>query len=187
MGQNKRQYKYITHDQFEVDWLGSAERLQRYFDGSYLNDDFKSATTRYEPGTLVWVLQSKGRQHSNFNTEAECTSYMLHKKRRDKKHQRAMKKIIANGDASSRHEMKEEVVDDAKITNETEKQTSREYGYHSKSEWFQRARVVSDEDPLKDGASFEERMQRRVKVRYSRGSTYRVRAFNLVPGKLFRN
>lgn len=67
--------------------------------------------------------------------------------------------------------------------NQVEEPTTQSYGYHSKSEMFQRARVVCDDDPLEDGVSFEQRMKRRVKVRYSRGSTYHVRAFNLVPGQ----
>ena len=183
---NLQKYKYITHDQLEVDWLGSARTLHQHFDGSHAS----SNKARYEPGTLVWVLQSKGRQHSNFNTEAACTSYMLHKKRRDKKHTRTKKKLLANGGQRSGNEDDIDVVtDNVKVKNENETiikgPTNLTHGYHSKSEMFQRARVVCDDDPLEDGVQFEKRMLRRVMVRYSKGSTYRVRAFNLVPSKCY--
>lgn len=186
LGTQSQQYKYITHDQLDSEWLGSARRLLQHFDGPSENVEPTSIDARYEQGTLVWVLQSKGRQHANFNTEAVCSSFMLNKKRRDKKDARVMKKkkqmMSEEGETSYEHE------NDADA-NETTMEDALEGSnnlfarYHSRSEWFQRARVVCDDDPLDDGASFEQRMQRRVKVRYSRGSTYRVRAYNLVPGE----
>ncbi|KAL3770270.1 hypothetical protein ACHAWO_003675 [Cyclotella atomus] len=177
-----QQYKYITHDHLDADWLGSASRLMQYFDGSFENDESTSIDARYEPGALVWVLQSKGRQHANFNTEAVCSSFMLNKKRRDKKDARVMKKkmmMAEEGETSNEHENDD--ANRAVIEDELEGSDNIYTRYHSRSEWFQRARVVRDDDPLEDCASFEQRMQRRVKVRYSRGSTYRVRAYNLVP------
>lgn len=175
---NNRPYKYITHDQLEVDWLGSSSTLQKYLNKS--THDVTNQDGRYRPGTLVWVLQSKGRQHSRHNVKSECTSHMIHKKRRDKKDARATNKNSEKGgvDALTIDEHAAEEVD-----TKLEESTGSSYAYHSRSEWYLRARVVWDEDPLEGGMSLEQRMQRRVKVRYSKGSTYRVRAFNLVPGE----
>eukprot|EP00956_Cyclotella_meneghiniana_P034270 scaffold102986_cov42-Cyclotella_meneghiniana.AAC.1 len=104
---------------------------------------------------------------------------MIHKKRRDKKDARATNKNFDEGGDHDASTINEYTLsgEDAKH----DESTNTSYAYHSRSEWYLRARVICDEDPLEDGVSLETRMQRRVKVRYSKGSTYRVRAFNLVP------
>jgi hypothetical protein len=117
---------------------------------------------------------------------------MLHKKRRDKKNKRAFEKSLANGghdcqagEASTTDNLPENATATENIASASlEENSNLSYVYHSKSEMFLRARVVSDDDPLEDGFLIEKRMQRRVLVRYSKGATYRVRAYNLLPGKM---
>eukprot|EP00804_Cyclotella_cryptica_P002604 CCRYP_010424-RA/>CCRYP_010424-RA protein AED:0.20 eAED:0.20 QI:41/1/1/1/1/1/3/458/441 len=190
-------YKYITHDQLEIEWLGSASTLQRYLTESQeihqrQDDSSDNGKARYQPGTLVWVLQSKGRQNSKFNDKSTCNSLMLHKKRRDKKNKRAMEKCLEKGGyecharEASTIDNKTEIIKnitsiDNMASESLEATSNSSYVYHSKSEMFLRARVVSDDDPLENDLSFEKRMQRRVLVRYSKGATYRVRAYNLLP------
>lgn len=197
---HRQPYKYITHDQLETDWLGSARTLHRYLHGSQVIHQHTDGSRdygneRYQPGTLVWVLLSKGRQHSKFNDKAACNSLMLHKKRRDKKNKRAFEKSLANGahvcqdGEAPTHENLPEISEKPTATQSIasaslEENSNSSYGYHSKSEMFLRARVVSDDEPLEDGISIEKRIQRRVLIRYSKGATYRVRAYNLMPGKV---
>jgi hypothetical protein len=175
-------YKYITYDLLEAEWIGSANELHKCLDRG--TNDGSSAAARYQPSTLVWVLLSKGRHHSKFNDRSACTSLILHKKRRDKKNKRATEKLASGGDRNQPGETsanrRGEINDDETAVG-MQDTTSSYCGYHSKSEMFLRARVVSDDEPLEVDASFETRMQRRVLVRYSKGATYRVRAYNLVP------
>lgn len=190
-------YIYITHDELETDWLGDPVRLRTLLmggdnvDGTVDTSDGTTITNeRYSPGTLVWVLLSKGKQHSKSSNKNACNSLMLHKKRRDKKNKRREEK---NGveDGSEDNAKIVEVKEAAGDTTTTEQGKHNAFSYHSKSEMFLRARVVSDTDEIEESnsedefGSAEKRMQRRILVRYSKGATYHVRAYNLIPGTLF--
>ncbi len=162
---------------------------------------------RYSPGTLVWVLLSRGgrchNRRTNDTAPIRCgggDALALHKKRRDKKNKRRVIDDVdsrfvndGDGDENGRDDEGEE---EAKENDESNVAASMNY---SRKEFFRRARVVSDDesfaipssslsstsnegsDAMGHGMREDGRDRRRVLVRYSGGSTYRVRAYNLVP------
>ncbi|KAL3816262.1 hypothetical protein ACHAXA_000201 [Cyclostephanos tholiformis] len=208
-----RCYAYVPYDVLDADWLGDTRRLilpgpassssstMRHAgegdDGSG-RDGHNYHHARYSPGTLVWVLLSKGRRghHRNNNTTGGCGDALaLHKKRRDKKNRR---RIVDDEGSRIDDEIDNEVDGDEEDDDER-KVAAMNY---SRKEFFLRARVVSDDESIDTSSSStssssssfsnggydptrygrdNDRDRRRVLVRYSRGSTYRVRACNLVP------
>ncbi|KAL7551703.1 hypothetical protein ACHAWF_014892 [Thalassiosira exigua] len=156
---------------------------------------------RYAPGALVWVLLSKGKpkQQSSDRLSGQET-LALHRKRRDKKNKRR-KQAVDNAEASGEAEGEKDHVavnDGTAVGDDETKAGDHADGFShlqatkgwnaSRKEFFLRARVVSDEEECSQDqkqsnskSPGERRGDRRVLVRYSKGSTYRVRARNLVP------
>eukprot|EP00581_Thalassiosira_minuscula_P030174 CAMPEP_0183758446 /NCGR_PEP_ID=MMETSP0739-20130205/6432_1 /TAXON_ID=385413 /ORGANISM="Thalassiosira miniscula, Strain CCMP1093" /LENGTH=476 /DNA_ID=CAMNT_0025996061 /DNA_START=1 /DNA_END=1431 /DNA_ORIENTATION=+ len=239
-----RPYEYVPYDVLETDWLGDPRRLQSL--GMKNNNNANNATTatttivdddddaRYAPGTLVWVLLSKGKPKEP-STQSGHNALALHKKRRNKKNKR--KKSTAttaattnnaehnnnnnNDDDENKHgkedgsNKEEEDGNGVNANNNDEKNNTNANKNtsdnntntthpqttlnHSRKEFFLRARVISDDEvilPEEDEGKKErgdvnnnkqrlnylkKRNARRILVRYSKGATYRVRAYNLVP------
>ena len=161
-----RPYEYVPYDVLETDWLGDPRRLTGKVDDG----------ARYAPGTLVWVLLSKGKPKRPAGTGAATSGYQataLAKKRRGEKNGR---KSESSGDAK-------ESKDGAHAGANGETSLNK-----SRKEFFLRARVVDDNEAIAPGAAGRPaaatataRAARRVLVRYSGGATYRVRAYNLIP------
>ncbi|KAL9188154.1 hypothetical protein ACHAXT_006532 [Thalassiosira profunda] len=166
----RQPYRYLPYDVLESDWRGDPRRLERSLPGAAAAD-----AGRYAPGTLVWVLLSKGKPKQPSNSaQSGYDAQALHKKRRDKKNKRKTTSCKTDGADTAIHGD----VPEASFCNPTLHNTSRK-------EFFLRARVVSDDEPLPadgDGeCSAQKRGERRILVRYSKGATYRVRAYNLIP------
>lgn len=167
---DQKNYTYATYDSFEVDWLGDPCLLQSHVIGKKVvkDLDLPKSNGRYAAGTLVWVLLSKRKPKDNQASSASGFDAMaLHKKRRNKKNK---------GSTAKEHE------EETSAKSESTEQNSQEALYNrSKKEFFLRARVISDDEEVNDESSQKQRSERRVLVRYSKGATYRVRAYNLIP------
>jgi hypothetical protein len=207
----------VPFDVLDVDWLGDPRLLKlcppsimmmtrngrgevvEINDRAIGENDHRLARG-YSPGTLVWVLLSRGGRCHNRRTSDDAPiqcggdALALHKKRRDKKNTR---RIVVDDDEeeNGRYEEGGDDHDEPNVATMN----------YSRKEFFLRARVVSDDeifaapslsspnstsystsssegrDPMGNGMSDDGRDRRRVLVRYSGGSTYRVRAYNLVP------
>ncbi|KAL7436801.1 hypothetical protein ACHAXM_005759 [Skeletonema potamos] len=169
LGGNYQQYTYVTYDGLEADWLGDERRLCSYLMGSpskhHNSDEVNCNGGRYSPGALVWVLLSKKKPKDIQNCNSGYHDTALHKKRRNKKNKN---KGSADAESEEQH-------------NNVEHESSQAALYNrSKKEFFLRARVISDDEVVNDESSEQERSKRRVFVRYSKGATYRVRAYNLL-------
>ncbi len=180
---NEQPYTYVTYDGLETDWHGDVHRLRTSLmdtpsSSSECHDEEVNCNHggRYSPGTLVWVLLSKKKPKDAQNCNSGFHDTALHKKRRNKKN-----KGSSAGDGDSKE------VDQASKQNGYEERN--DYGHdnsqaalynRSKKEFFLRARVISDDEVVNDESSEQERSKRRVLVRYSKGATYKVRAYNLL-------
>jgi len=188
------QYKYVPYDIFETDWLGKPQLLQTQTSPS----NHKNSNDRYAPGTLVWVLLSKGKPKQPKATNIRSTNNIgynaqaLHKKRRNKKNKRKQSNIDDDG---------KETEDDTNVKKDDDNDTDNNLQEetttlnHSRKEFFLRARVISDDEEviprtgedntqtsLSAAISTKQKYdERRVLVRYSKGSTYHVKAYNLIP------
>ena len=130
---------------------------------------------RYSPGTLVWVLLSKKKPKDVQNCNSGFHDTALHKKRRNKKNKGSAGDGESKGlDQASKQNGDEELNDDGHDNSQIALYN------RSKKEFFLRARVISDDEVVNDETSEPERSKRRVLVRYSKGATYRVRAYNLL-------
>ena len=167
---------------------------------------------RYAPGALVWVLLSKGKPKQTHMQQQQSSGFnqlALHKKRRDKKNKRkanndAVKNDVINkeqnsvcgnvDDGSRKEDASEEDTNNKSTESECKganvNTTQTTTLNQSRKEFFLRARVISDDEPMPSSAeenddSKRQQQQkiseRRILVRYSRGATYRVRAYNLIP------
>ena len=207
--QQHRPYKYVPYDVFETDWLGDSQLLHlqsltnENIDTS-VNSLFKQPDKdqRYAPGALVWVLLSKGKpKQPNHSAQSGYDAQCLHKKRRNKKNKRKVNDDdattddgVLSGEISNTdenvHAEKEASVNQNSFSIQKETTTLN----HSRKEFFLRARVISDDEPISSSENGDadngkkdaivnivKRNERRVLVRYSKGATYRVRAYNLVP------
>jgi hypothetical protein len=240
-----RHYQYVPFDIFETDWLGDPRRLpllplvpttslssqtqtaalvadvasrSNNADGTNQN---QLPIARYSPGTLVWVMLSKGKPKCPNNTIAAtnvassgCADALaIHKKRRDKKNKRRITSSTNSNttmmDESISHQSSEEerttIVsgqlqqeqreeEDSSINESTSSTQTLTVNHHSRKEFFLRARVVADDEEIisqKTSSSSSSlsaassvvgsQWNRRILVRYSRGATYRVHAYNLIP------
>ena len=240
-----RHYQYVPFDIFETDWLGDPRRLpllplvpttslssqtqtaalvadvasrSNNADGTNQN---QLPIARYSPGTLVWVMLSKGKPKCPNNTIAAtnvassgCADALaIHKKRRDKKNKRRitsstnsnttmMNESISHQSSEEesttivsgqlQQEQREE--EDSSINESTSSTQTLTVNHHSRKEFFLRARVVADDEEIisqKTSSSSSSssaassvvgsQWNRRILVRYSRGATYRVHAYNLIP------
>ena len=176
---NGQPYNFVTYDGLETDWLGDTRRLRScLLNVPEGNDELICNSSRYAPGALVWVLLSKKKPKDVQNNNSGYHDTALHKKRRNKKNK-----------SSSRTECdKEQNQIEAKEDNGDEQRTDHRHESNqggvlynrSKKEFFLRARVISDDEEVADETNEQERSKRRVLVRYSKGATYRVRAYNLL-------
>lgn len=172
---DNQQYKYVPYDIFETDWLGDPRRLIQSNNNNNDDDTIKTSS-RYEPGTLVWVLLSKGKpkQPTNGSNTQGYNALALHKKRRNKKNKRKMiNNECMNKEEDSEQQEENNKEDDCFSTLN-----------HSRKEFFIRARVISDDEDILSSESTTKakaRDDRRILVRYSKGATYRVRSYNLIP------
>jgi hypothetical protein len=242
----RQHYKYVPYDIFETNWIGDPRRLPffvsspspasaaaaAYNDMSSSDNNNGNANSplntiaRYSPGTLVWVLLSKGKPKYP-NNDKSCTTttttlsgcadaLAIHKKRRDKKNKRRLmttsnshKNNNNNSNCTIQSEsIEESQVETAAVEEEdlcinesafitpasttattTTTTTTPTVNYHSRKEFFLRARVIADDEEVllsSDGSdisndSISQWEQRRILVRYSKGATYRVHAYNLIP------
>lgn len=167
-------YAYVTYDGLETDWLGDKLRLRSCLMGSPSKSNKDEVTIcnfgRYSPGTLVWVLLSKKKPKDTHTNNSGYHATALHKKRRNKKN-----KGIADDTESEEPNQAEH----HKPDNGHESNQAALYN-RSKKEFFLRARVISDDEEVTDESSEQDRSKRRVHVRYSKGATYRVRAYNML-------
>ena len=244
-------YTYVTYDVLDTNWLGDPMRLRSSINaarGNFIATDtddngFDTRATisafnvshgndeRYAPGTLVWVLLSKGKRNKSVSNQSVST-LALHKKRRNKKNKPSLmtsdaigrnqknrgnslkegevsdKHVIQNSsidngheqikdnqieysDNSNRSDDKKNSTDSSNHRNQSKTLTTNKdtanvtHSHPSQTELFLRARVVSDNENENEEESSPRKRERRVLVRYSKGATYRVRASNLIPGKLF--
>ena len=176
-GGNDQPYTYVTYDGLETDWLGDERRLRSSLLDSPSgegNDEVNcNQGGRYSPGALVWVLLSKKKPKDDAqNCNSGFHDTALHKKRRNKKNK-------GNTDAELEEHKASKQSDEQ--DNDLRHENSQTALYNrSKKEFFLRARVISDDEVVTDETSEQERSKRRVLVRYSKGATYRVRAYNLL-------
>ena len=199
---DQKNYTYVTYDSFESDWLGDPCLLQSHVMGKKVvkDLDLPASNGRYSAGTLVWVLLSKRKPKDNQASSASGYDAMaLHKKRRNKKnkgstaqeHEEATSAKSGSteqdnhGNEHSQQALynpqeHEEEATSAK-SDSTEQNNLEALYNRSKKEFFLRARVISDDEEVNDELSQKQRSERRVLVRYSKGATYRVRAYNLLP------
>lgn len=142
--ETRRPYKYVPYDVLEIDWLGDPQRIinQSLFtdDKNNINNGQTTTTNttnannennandaRYAPGTLVWVLLSKGKpkkqqppttssankknaQHQQRQQQLEQGGYnalALHRKRRDKKNKRMLSSNNNNAKEGNNHQCNE--------------------------------------------------------------------------------
>lgn len=151
-------------------------------------------------GTLVWVLLSKGKpKQPNNAQQSGFDALALHKKRRNKKNKRKIDGEIATTenevdstkkDSADHVENGTESNDNVANNDGNDKNTVSQLETsslnQSRKEFFLRARVVTDDEPIAEKAgdskqsSATKHNERRILVRYSRGATYRVRAYNLI-------
>ncbi len=225
----RHHYQYVPFDIFEIDWLGDPRRLPLVGPSagtaSAVGDSDNSGggnaigknplrIARYSPGTLVWVMLSKGKpKHEKNSTAANTTTTTLsgcadalaiHKKRRDKKNKR---KTTNNNSSSNDCTIKSEIMSHqseeleaptivtGRLQEEEDESTSTSttsnafptVNRHSRKQFFLRARVVADDEKIItspdiiSSSVLSSHWERRVLVRYSRGTTYRVHAYNLIP------
>ena len=182
---DNQQYKYVPYDIFETDWLGDPRRLIQSNNNNNDDDTIKTPS-RYEPGTLVWVLLSKGKpkQPTNGNNTQGYNALALHKKRRNKKNKRKMiNNECMNKEEDSEQDKEENNKGDDNKQLEENEETILSTLNHSRKEFFIRARVISDDEEIvaESTTTAKARDDRRILVRYSKGATYRVRAYNLIP------
>ena len=206
-------YTYVPYDVLERDWLGDPLRLKEALssigatkvaeDGNEneneinnsssigSSDGDQSLLSRYAPGTLVWVLLSRGKKksmiHHTKGNGGGGNAFALHKKRRDKKNKQRIDvetynaEIICTNDEDDDDEL--DVDNDGVIPKQN----------YSRKEFFLRARVVSDDEEFIIGNNcnddcnnptttlMEKHNLRHVLVRYEGGTTYHVKAYNLIP------
>ena len=179
-------YTYVPYDALEKDWHGDGGVLRRSIQSAADNNGGESASSieedgpgRYAAGSLVWVLLSKGRKATQIDGNgfgAQCR----HMKKRNKNNKRngraAGGENGGTGNAANAADEKGSRDDDKNGSAERAQTTPTMN--QSRKEFYRRARVVSDDDEVKDSAG---RGDRRVLVRYEKGSTYRVHAYNLLP------
>ena len=193
-GGTNTQYKYVPYDTFEVDWLGDPQQLLQT-SSKHQN----SSSDRYAPGTLVWVLLSKGKPKQPKATNIRSSNNIgynaqaLHKKRRNKKNKRKQINTDTDDGKETEDDTNVKKDDDNDTDNNLQEETSTLN--HSRKEFFLRARVISDDEEVisrtEDAntqtlssvaiSTKQKYDERRVLVRYSKGSTYHVKAYNLVP------
>ena len=177
---DNQQYKYVPYDIFETDWLGDPRRLIQSNNNNNDDDTIKTPS-RYEPGTLVWVLLSKGKpkQPTNGSNTQGYNALALHKKRRNKKNKRKM----INNECIDKEEDSEQQEENNKEDDNKQLEENEGTLNHSRKEFFIRARVISDDEEIvaESTTTAKARDDRRILVRYSKGATYRVRAYNLIP------
>ena len=180
-------YTYVPYDALEKDWHGDGGVLRRSIQSAADNNGGESASSieedgpgRYAAGSLVWVLLSKGRKATQIDGNgfgAQCR----HMKKRNKNNKRNGKAVGGEnggtGNTANAADEKGSRDDDKNGSAEHHAQTTPTMN-QSRKEFYRRARVVSDDDEVKDSAG---RGDRRVLVRYEKGSTYRVHAYNLLP------
>ena len=176
-GGNEQTYTYVTYDGLETDWLGDARCLRSKLMNSSSDDSNDEVNCnqggRYSTGALVWVLLSKKKPKDVQNCNSGFHDTALHKKRRNKKNK-------ASADTESEeHKTSKQSGDEQDNDHGHENNQTALYN-RSKKEFFLRARVISDDEAGTDETSEQERSKRRVLVRYSKGATYRVRAYNLL-------
>ncbi len=182
LGGNDKQYAYVTYDGLETDWLGDELRLRSRLMGSSSKSNTDEVNCnhyggRYSPGTLVWVLLSKKKPKDVQNSNSGYHDTALHKKRRNKKN-----KNKGSVDIESEEPNREASTQNSNEGQHNDGHESNQAPLYnrSKKEFFLRARVISDDEVVNDESSEQERSKRRVLVRYSKGATYRVRAYNLL-------
>jgi hypothetical protein len=136
---------------------------------------------RYSPGALVWVLLSKRKPKEHQISSSGYDTMALYKKRRNKKNkEKSTLKFDEPSHASettfNNQTNSKQLYYDGNVENNQSALYNR-----SKKEFFLRARVILDDEEVNDKSSQRQRSERRVLVRYSKGATYRVRAYNLLP------
>jgi hypothetical protein len=156
--------------------------------------------SRYAPGTLVWVLLSRGKKKSMIRPPLDNgggNALALHKKRRDKKNHRRINVTTYNANIICNKNDDDAVDDDDDEVDDDNDVVILNQNY-SRKEFFLRARVISDDeetiiignkcnddnncnnDPTT--TMMEKRNNlRQVLVRYEGGTTYHVKAYNLIP------
>ena len=202
-------YTYIPYDVLECDWLGDPRRLREALSNENANENSSSSSSsssdvslpllsRYAPGTLVWVLLSRGKKKSMIRPtvgNGGGSALAIHKKRRDKKNQRRINNVTTYNaniicNKNDDHDEDDEVDADIDVVIPNQN--------YSRKEFFLRARVISDDeetiiignkcnddnncnnDPTT--TMMEKRNNlRQVLVRYEGGTTYHVKAYNLIP------
>lgn len=181
-------YTYVPYDALEKDWHGDGGVLKRSIQSATNDDCGESASAsegggpgRYAAGSLVWVLLSKGRKASKIDGNgfgAQC----LHLKKRNKnnKHRAGGGVVGENGgaDNAAGADGGRSPPNDESGSAERAERAKAPSMNQSRKEFYRRARVISDDDEVKDPAG---RGGRRVLVRYEKGATYRVHAYNLLP------
>ena len=201
-------YTYVPYDVLERDWLGDPLRLKEALssigatkvteDGNENENEINNSSSsigssdgdlsllsRYAPGTLVWVLLSRGKKKSMIHpTKVNGNAFALHKKRRDKKNKQPIDVETYNAEIICTNDEDELGVDNDGVI---QKQN------YSRKEFFLRARVVSDDEEFIIGNNcnddcnnptttlMEKHNSRHVLVRYEGGTTYHVKAYNLIP------
>ena len=168
-------YTYLPYDALEKDWYGDGGVLKRSIQSATTNNNGGvegEGSGRYAAGSLVWVLLSKGRKAKNVNGDG-FVSQCLHLKKRNKNNKRGGRAVGGEDGASPDGEQSTQ-----NDKNGSDAQTPSMN--QSRKEFYRRARVISDDDEVKDGDPAG-RGGRRVLVRYEKGATYRVHAYNLLP------
>lgn len=204
-------YTYVPYDVLECDWLGDPLRLKEALssigakvteDGNENENEINNSSSiissdsdisllsRYAPGTLVWVLLSRGKKNSTIHPtkgNGGGNALALHKKRRDKKNKRRINVKTYNAEMICTND--EDDDDEPDVDNYYGVILKQNY---SRKEFFLRARVVSDDEEIIIGNNcndycndpttlLQKRNLRQVLVRYEGGTTYHVKAYNLVP------
>mmetsp|Transcript_19854 Transcript_19854/g.28288 ORF Transcript_19854/g.28288 Transcript_19854/m.28288 type:complete len:393 (-) Transcript_19854:533-1711(-) len=179
---NELPYTYVTYDGLETDWLGDVQRLRSSLMDtlpSECNDDLNcNHGGRYSPGTLVWVLLSKKKPRDAQNCNSGFHDKALHKKRRNKKNKG--NSSAADGELKEVDDQTSKQNGDEEHNDDGHDNSQAALYNRSKKIFFLRARVISDDEVVSDETSEQERSKRRVLVRYSKGATYRVCAYNLL-------
>lgn len=203
-------YTYVPYDVLECDWLGDPLRLKEALssigakvteDGNENKNEINNSSiissdgdpshlSRYAPGTLVWVLLSRGKKNSTIHpTKGNGdggNALALHKKRRDKKNKRRIDVETYNAEIICTNDEEDDDEPDVDNDGVILKQ------HYSRKEFFLRARIVSDDEEIIIGNNcndycndpttlLQKRNLRQVLVRYEGGTTYHVKAYNLVP------
>lgn len=200
-------YTYVPYDVLERDWLGDPLRLKEALssigatkvteDGNENENEINNSSSigssdgdlsllsRYAPGTLVWVLLSRGKKKSMIHpTKGNGNAFALHKKRRDKKNKQRIDVETYNAEIICTNDEDEDDGLDVDNDGVILKQN------YSRKEFFLRARVVSDDEEFIIGNNCNDDCNnptttlmdsRHVLVRYEGGTTYHVKAYNLIP------